>query len=86
MPVRLKKLCLDKDFPIFQNIMNNSNKLEITSEYYNDGCLVDQSSHMINNSKYCIFYVGETRDWSYRSMQYAHDNKRNILNIFNLVN
>ena len=62
-----------KDVAIYRNIMEQADKIVYISGQYAPGCMFKKNRHLVNHSKYCIYYLRHNKGGTAYTVQYAKE-------------
>lgn len=71
----------DKDISIYENIMEQADKVVYTQEHYDRGCMFKRNRHLVDNSSICIAYLTEETGGTAYTVKYANQKGVRVINI-----
>ena len=70
----------EKDKKIYNQILDDADKVVYTSENYNRGCMFKRNRHLVNNSSVCICYLTEQSGGTAYTVKYAKTHGLRVIN------
>ena len=71
----------EKDIKIYNQILQNADKVVYTSKYYYKGCMQKRNRHLIDNSQICICYLTDSKGGTAYTVDYAKQKRLQIINL-----
>lgn len=69
------------DMAVYQEIMEQANKVVYTSREYTEGCMFKRNRHLVNHSSACICYLEKTTGGTAYTVNYARKCGLQIINL-----
>ena len=70
-----------EDIEIYENIKSQCDKYVYTSKEYDGECMFKRNRHLVDNSGYCICYMNKQNGGTAYTVNYAKQNKVEVINI-----
>ena len=71
----------EKDIKIYNNILQNADKVVYTSKHYYRGCMHKRNRHLVDNSQICICYLTDSKGGTAYTVDYAKQKGLRIINL-----
>ncbi len=75
------KLWNEADRAEWQNILRQADEVIYTAEEYSTGCMMRRNRFMVDNSKICVYYLTNMRSGTCKTVQYAMEREKKLINI-----
>ena len=71
----------EKDVSVYENIMEQADKVVYTQEHYDRGCMFKRNRHLVDNSSVCVAYLTEEKGGTAYTVNYANQKGVKVINI-----
>lgn len=65
----------------YDAVMEKADDIQYISKDYTPDCMMKRNKYMVDNSKYCVFYLLTTKSGTYKTVSYAMDQNLELINI-----
>ena len=75
------KLWNEKEHAEWEAILRQADEVIYTAEEYSTGCMMQRNRFMVDNSDICVYYLTNMRSGTCKTVQYALEQEKNLINI-----